>query len=239
MVPLWLLTLGRTLYSDTSITIPFQNIFYSLLGLLAPVALGLLIQRRRPRWAKVLVTISKVVMVLFLVFVLTVGVYANLYVFSLITVPVIGAAASLPYVGFVLGGLVAAAFRMPRRHVLTIAVETGIQNTGIAIVLLLLSLHHPESDVSIVAPIISAIFTPLPLWVAIAVVQGRKRCRGGEGGAEGEEGDARQRLKMEGEEDGGGGGVEGEDGWARKMEARRTGKAVVGTQATRVKPEKC
>lgn len=74
-----------------------------------------------------------------------------------------------------LGGLVAFICRLSRQHILTVAIETGIQNTGIAIVLLLLSLDHPESDISIVAPITSAIFTPIPLWVAIAVLHIRRR----------------------------------------------------------------
>lgn len=84
-------------------------------------------------------------------------------------------AALLPYLGFILGGAIAFAVRMPRYRILTVAIETGIQNTGIAIVLLLLSLDHPESDISIVAPITSAIFTPIPLWVAIAVLHIRRR----------------------------------------------------------------
>ena len=84
-------------------------------------------------------------------------------------------AALMPYLGFILGGLVALILRQPRDRILTIAIETGIQNTGIAIILLLLSLPHPESDLSIVAPIASALFTPLPLWVAIATVHGRRK----------------------------------------------------------------
>lgn len=84
-------------------------------------------------------------------------------------------AALLPYLGFILGGLVAFIFRMSREQVLTVAIETGIQNTGIAIVMLLLSLDHPDSDISITAPITSAIFTPIPLWIAIAFVHIRRR----------------------------------------------------------------
>ena len=88
MVPLWIFTLGRLLYSHTSITVPYQNILYSLVGLIIAVGLGLLIKHKRPRWAAVMVTISKVLMVVFLLFVLTVGVYANLYIFRLMSLQV-------------------------------------------------------------------------------------------------------------------------------------------------------
>ena len=88
MVPLWLFTLGPLLYSHTSIRIPYQNILYSLMGLVIPVGIGLLIKHKRPRWAEVMVTVSKVLMVVFLIFVLTVGVYANIYIFRLMTLQV-------------------------------------------------------------------------------------------------------------------------------------------------------
>ena len=52
----------------------------------------------------------------------------------------------------------------------------GIQNGGIAVILLLLSLDHPESDRSIVAPVTSSIFTPIPLWIAVAVIKIRRHC---------------------------------------------------------------
>lgn len=180
MIPLWLSTLGRKLYSGTSVRVPVQNIVFSLLGLIVPVCIGIFIQHKRPAVAKQLIKVSKAVMILFLLFVMTVGIYANVYIFRLMESQVLITAALLPYLGFALGGLVAFAFCMSRAHIITIAVETGIQNTGIAIVMLLLSLEPPDSDISIVAPIASALFTPIPIWMAIAVLHIRKRwCNAG------------------------------------------------------------
>lgn len=51
----------------------------------------------------------------------------------------------------------------------------GIQNAGFAIILLLLSLDQPDADLSIVGPAAAALFTPIPLWIAVAVVQIRRR----------------------------------------------------------------
>lgn len=43
-------------------------------------------------------------------------------------------------------------------------VETGIQNTGIAYVLLNSSLSQPDSDIASVVPIAGSIVTPIPLF---------------------------------------------------------------------------
>ena len=61
-------------------------------------------------------------------------------------------------------------------RILTIAIETGLQNTGVPIILLKFSLPQPEADISIVAPVVVAMFMPLPLWIAVTVVEIRRRC---------------------------------------------------------------
>ncbi|XP_071092486.1 ileal sodium/bile acid cotransporter-like [Haliotis cracherodii] len=177
LIPLWLFTLGtHVLAKGTNLKIPFTNIFASLVGLVIPIAIGLLIQHKRPEWAKKLVKIIRPITVIFLVFVFTVGVYANWYIFRLLEPVVLIVGCLLPYCGFFFGGLVAFFARQSKKNIITIAIETGIQNTGIAIVLLRFSLPAPAKDISIVAPIASAIFTPIPLVIAILYIEIRKRC---------------------------------------------------------------
>ncbi|XP_059164949.1 ileal sodium/bile acid cotransporter-like isoform X2 [Physella acuta] len=173
LLPMWLFTLGKVVYDEGNVTIPFQNIFFSLLGIIIPVTVGLLLQRKCPKAAKMCVNAVKYIVFIFIVFVLTVGVYANIYIFSLLNGQVLLAAALLPYLGFLLGGLVACVLRQGKVNIITIAVETGIQNTGIPIVLLRLSLMGPDKDTSIVAPVASALFTPIPLVIGILYVQGK------------------------------------------------------------------
>ena len=63
LVPLWLYTLGRYVSGISKINIPFANIAYSLLGLLAAVGVGLLLKVKKPRWARAAITASKVEMI--------------------------------------------------------------------------------------------------------------------------------------------------------------------------------
>ena len=59
-MPLWLFTLGRYVSGIDEINIPFGNIAYSLLGLLAAVGAGLFLKVKKPHWARIAVTASKV-----------------------------------------------------------------------------------------------------------------------------------------------------------------------------------
>ncbi|XP_052816512.1 ileal sodium/bile acid cotransporter-like [Mya arenaria] len=178
MIPLWLFTVGSHVLNETDVKIPYTNILTSLVGLIIPVALGMLLQWRKPNWAKYVVRGIRPLMVIFFIFVFTVGVYSNLYIFTLMRnkPEILLAGALVPYVGFIFGGLVAIVTRQSWERVRTISIETGIQNTGIAIVLLKVSLPSPDSDLSIVAPIASAIFTPIPMLVAIIWYEIYKRC---------------------------------------------------------------
>ena len=178
MVPLWLFTVGQKVIYRTDIQIPFENILTSLAGLIIPVGIGLALQWKKPEWAKYVVKAIRPIMIIFFILVFTLGVYANLYIFEVMknTPEILLAGALVPYIGFLFGGLVAGLTCQSWQRIRTIAIETGIQNTGIAIVLLKVSLPPPDNDISIVAPIAAAIFTPVPMLVAITGYEIYKRC---------------------------------------------------------------
>ena len=54
----------------------------------------------------------------------------------------------LPWLGFIFGYIVAIIFRQNEPDIRAIAIETGIQNTGIAIFLLRFSLKQPAADMT-------------------------------------------------------------------------------------------
>lgn len=177
MIPLWLFTLGQHIAdSSAHIKIPFENIIISLISVLVPVAIGILIQKKWVRGAKFIVRCLRPFYIVLILFMFTFGVYSNLYIFRLITPSLILCGCLLPYIGFLLSGLVAFILRQPLPRVLTIAIETGIQNTGVPIILMKFSLPQPEADLSVVSPVVIAMFMPLPLWIAVTVVEIRRRC---------------------------------------------------------------
>lgn len=72
---------------------------------------------------------------------------------------------ALPWIGYSCGWLISKLFRQNSSDSLAIAIDSGIQNTGIAIFILRLSLDQPQADLTTVIPVSVAIMTPLPLFV--------------------------------------------------------------------------
>lgn len=54
----------------------------------------------------------------------------------------------LPWLGFMCGLITMTLFKQPITDIKAIAIETGIQNTGIAIFLLKFSMSQPEADLT-------------------------------------------------------------------------------------------
>ena len=178
MIPLWMFTLGRLLIDETTdVTIPYQNICISLVVLLIPCGIGILIQKLRPLWAEKIKKILKPVYLIFIIFMISFGVYINLYIFKLFTPTLILAGCLLPYCGFTLGGICAFIFRQPKPRIIAICIETGMQNTGVAILILRFALPQPDADLSLVSPIVTTTFTPLPLLMSVITYNIYKKCK--------------------------------------------------------------
>lgn len=83
MMPLWLFTLGRTIFQRAELGVPYARIIEMSAGLLIPLAIGLLIQRFMPRTTKVLVRILKPVSLILILFIVIFAIITNLYIFQL------------------------------------------------------------------------------------------------------------------------------------------------------------
>lgn len=173
---MWLFTLGNTILKGTNIVIPFQNIVTSLVALVIPIGLGILIQKRFPSVAARSKLILAPVCIILLISIIVMASFANYYIFFMLTWRmVIGASLSV-WAGFAAGFLASLAFRFKMDDVIAIAVETGIQNSGIAFILLSYSLKAPVSDMASVVPVAGSIITPIPLFIIYCYQRCRKRC---------------------------------------------------------------
>lgn len=83
MMPFWIFTLGRTIFDRANLGVPYARITSMAMGLLIPLAIGLLIQRFMPRTAKVLVRILKPVSLVLILFIVIFAIVTNLYIFQL------------------------------------------------------------------------------------------------------------------------------------------------------------
>lgn len=175
MMPLWLFTLGQSLFSNVKTEVPFKNILQTLVCMLIPLAIGLAFQKWLPRAAKFCRRILAPVSIFMIIFIIIFGTYANLYMFRLFTWRILLAASANVWLGFLLGTLLSRAFDLSLADTVAVAVETGVQNTGIAFVLLGFSLGQPEGDLAAVVPVAASIMTPVPLIIAYFVLRARNK----------------------------------------------------------------
>ncbi|KAK7071074.1 hypothetical protein SK128_024596 [Halocaridina rubra] len=175
-LPLWIYALARTIIQDGYYSkLPYKNIAMMVVGLVLPLSIGLLIKRYSPRMAATLKRCLKPLSLIFIVFIMTFGVYANFYIFSFFDWKVAVSGMLLPWVGFLFGAVFALLSRRTWEEVIAISIETGVQQTGLAIGILKVALqkYAPLGDITMVIPVAVATMTPIPLTIAYIV----KRCR--------------------------------------------------------------
>ncbi|GAA57409.1 ileal sodium/bile acid cotransporter [Clonorchis sinensis] len=178
MMPLLLFAFGRFFIDVNRVRIPYGNICLQLLQIAIPALFGLGLRCWKPEIAKRFTKITRPMFVFFILFFLTFGIYANLSIFRLIgSYPIVmPTGALLPWIGFALAALVAFILHQPRPIIITIALETGIQNIGAAVLVLLYSMPQPEGDLGAVMPITVSLFTPVPLYFILLGVTIKRRC---------------------------------------------------------------
>lgn len=84
-MPLWIFTVGKTIFDQGDIKIPFGQIASYVYSLIIPILIGLFIQRKYPRAAQFLVRILKSCSAILIVFIVTFAIFTNLYLFKLFT----------------------------------------------------------------------------------------------------------------------------------------------------------
>lgn len=176
MMPLWIFTLGRQLLIDAQVKIPYVNLMSSLLFLTLSLSIGIVIQKKKPKWAQFLRKLLKPCTAIVLFTVIVGGTYLSLYVFTFMTWEVIVAGLSVALGGYLTGAIVAAICGLPRKQIIAVSIETALQNPGIAFILLQLSLGQPEADLSAI-PIVGQLFmTGIPLWITYLLYMSVKKC---------------------------------------------------------------
>ncbi|CAF1017600.1 unnamed protein product [Rotaria sordida] len=177
MMPLWLYTLGQYAYlRELKLYIPFKNLAISLITIIGPLAVGMVIVHFIPKIKKLVQRILKPTLVLLICYFVIFGGYVNVYLFKYINLQTALTAPLLPWLGFLLGGVVAWICRQDWSRVKTIGIETGIQNVGIAFMVLLYSFPAPENSQASVIPLVIAYLSPQPFYILLIVRFIRKKC---------------------------------------------------------------
>ncbi|XP_071056393.1 sodium/bile acid cotransporter 5 [Onthophagus taurus] len=177
MMPLWVFTLGKTIFHSGKIPIPYAQISTYAIALVVPLLIGYLIQKYLRNVGQFLAKMLKGFASVLLIFIIVFAIVVNLYLFKLFSWELVIAGMGLPWLGYAFAWIFSRfVCRQNPKDSLTIAIETGIQNTGIAIFLLRFTLPQPEADITTIAPVAVATMTPIPLFL-IYIIQKIKNRR--------------------------------------------------------------
>jgi sodium/bile acid cotransporter 3/5 len=88
--------------------------------------IGLLIRWKKPRIADRFTKLLRFITLFFIVYILTFGIYTNLYIFKLINYRTFIVSVILPYSGFLIGFLMSLITRQTRERSIAIFIESGM-----------------------------------------------------------------------------------------------------------------
>jgi len=167
MMPFWIYVLGEIIIDGTQIVIPYFKITTYGVMLVVPLLIGVSIRKCLPKVADFMVKIMKPLALFLIVFILVCGIWSQFFMIRLIDWKIALVGFALPWMGFAFGCLFSKLCGRERKDIIAIAIETGIQNTGMAIFMLWFTLDHPAGDLAAVVPVAVATLTPFPLLVAL------------------------------------------------------------------------
>ena len=181
---------------DDSLVIPFSQLITSLVSLILPTALGMWIRWKWSKSARILDKIIVPFTLLTVLFILTAGVYINIFIFLLMTPAMFLAGFIVAIAGYLFGAGLAKLFKLNRGQIVAVAIETSFQNGTIAFILLKISLQEPYGELAAVvsqqispkfslsyrpfscpqAPVAQLMVTGLPLWLIFFALKFYQKC---------------------------------------------------------------
>ena len=90
-----------------------------------------------------------------------------MYIFYIVDFKAIITCCFLPWFGFIGGAVISLISIGDKKKTIAICIETGIQNTAVAIFFLRLTFPQPESDIALANPILVSMATPIPFLMLV------------------------------------------------------------------------
>lgn len=162
MTPFMLWIYSSLLNLDESLSINFSELAIVIVGLIIPVALGMLVRRLSANAGAVLELVGGVFGLLFIPFLIAIWVPRNWQLLLTTEWPTYAVAIGLGALGITVAYFIAKAIRIHPMNVRTIALETGIQNGPLAIaVIVAVYIDNPGLDSILLVPALYSLFIVL------------------------------------------------------------------------------
>jgi BASS family bile acid:Na+ symporter len=162
MTPAALFIYSRLLGLDESLTVPFGELAIVIVGLIIPVALGMLVRKFSSNIGAVLELVGSIFGLLFIPFLIAIWVPRNWELLLTTQWPTYVVAIGLGLVGITVAYYFAKLLRLHPMNARTIALETGINNGPLAIaVIVAVYIDNPGIDQILLVPALYSLFIVL------------------------------------------------------------------------------
>lgn len=159
MTPASLYVYSRLIGIDESLSIEFSELAIVIVGLIIPVALGMLLRKFSSNIGAVLELVGSVVGLLFIPFLIMIWVPRNWQLLLTTEWPTYVVAIGLGFVGITVAYLISKLLRLHPMNARTIALETGINNGPLAIaVIVAVYIDSPGLDQILLVPALYSLF---------------------------------------------------------------------------------
>lgn len=159
MTPASLYVYSRLIGIDESLSIEFSELAIVIVGLIIPVALGMLLRKFSSNIGAVLELVGSVVGLLFIPFLIMIWVPRNWQLLLTTEWPTYLVAIGLGFVGITVAYLISKLLRLHPMNARTIALETGINNGPLAIaVIVAVYIDSPGLDQILLVPALYSLF---------------------------------------------------------------------------------
>ncbi|XP_073520335.1 ileal sodium/bile acid cotransporter-like isoform X1 [Phyllobates terribilis] len=157
MMPLCLFIYTKKWVDSNSIVIPYDTIGISLATLVGPVAIGMFVNYKWPKQAKIILKVGSITGGILIVTVAVIG--GVLYKGSWVIDPKLWIVGTIfPAIGFTMGFLLATMANLSWQRCRTVALETGLQNTQLCSTIVQLSFTPQQLGLIFTFPLIYSIF---------------------------------------------------------------------------------
>ncbi|XP_013030097.3 ileal sodium/bile acid cotransporter [Anser cygnoides] len=176
MMPLCLFVYTKMWTDSDAIVLPYNSIGISLVALVIPVSLGVYVNHRWPKKAKIILKIGSIVGAILIVLIAVVG--GILYKGSWVITPKLWIIGTIfPAAGYSLGFFLARYAGLSWNRCRTVSLETGMQNTQLCSTIVQLSFTPEQLELMFTFPLIYSIFQLLFALIFLAGYRVYRRYR--------------------------------------------------------------
>ncbi|XP_045141468.1 P3 protein [Echinops telfairi] len=148
---------SRLLSIHESLHVPFTKILGTLLFIAIPIAAGVVIRSKLPRFSQLLLLVIKPFSFVLLLGGLFLAYRMGVFILAGVRFPIVLVGLTVPLVGLTVGYCLATCLKLPVAQRRTVSIEIGVQNSLLALAMLQLSFRRLQADYASQAPFIVAL----------------------------------------------------------------------------------